>query len=281
MPPSFRLRGTCPSRESSRIGYRNLVLSWKIENLARLEAWPATHRNTRLDAFNGITSARAVSINRIASAIGRTQIATCTALQDTGRSPANSAIKRAGNPRLCSPRLLGIRRKPRIQRGSLGAAWRSPAKRLRMVKRRARARRRRLSLQFEWHGSGRRLVWVLCSAGWAELLSLGEEWFDSLVSESENRTATANGAPKLVPMERGVRASSVKIERVDGVRHLNCLISAKIAYYPKFNSLLGLWNSLLRCAGNLPFNILALLVNSAALAVHERQTQTNSLYFPS
>jgi hypothetical protein len=78
-----------------------------------------------------------------------------------------------------------------------------------MVKRRARVHGRRLSLRSDGYGlsGGRfvchevssdrrrhveghtliRLVWVLRSAGWAEWLSRGEEWFDSFVSENEER----------------------------------------------------------------------------------------------
>src|SRR6516225_9173999 len=70
----------------------------------------------------------------------------------------------------------------------LGASGRSPTKRLSMVKRPARARGRRLSLQLVWFGSARiDRCWVVRTAGWVERLSGGKEGFDGFVSEDDQR----------------------------------------------------------------------------------------------
>src|SRR6516162_4305120 len=56
-----------------------------------------------------------------------------------------------------------------------------------MVKRPARARGRRLSLQLVWFGSAYRWCWVVRTAGWVERLSGGKEGFDGFVSEDDQR----------------------------------------------------------------------------------------------
>src|SRR6516164_6416598 len=69
----------------------------------------------------------------------------------------------------------------------LGASGRSPTKRLSMVKRPARARGRRLSLQLVWFGSAYRSVLGCAHRGWVERLSGGKEGFDGFVSEDDQR----------------------------------------------------------------------------------------------
>src|SRR6516162_5251312 len=80
-----------------------------------------------------------------------------------------------------------VRRSCRTSPRPTSCTGRSRTKRLWMVKRRAEL------MEDAFHCSSNGLVvgvdwfWVVRSAGWAEWLSRGEEWFDSFVSENEGR----------------------------------------------------------------------------------------------